>query len=152
MHFSTNGDMLTDDLMISLIEKGFTHLTITDYEEKPQDRLKALARKYPLHAMLRHQDDFKKINKAGAVLDHKTTSEKPCLRPAYQLVINWNGDVVLCCNDFYGKFKFGNVNTQPLLEIWHSKNFTEVRDALRKPGNRAESPLCQFCDDPGVEP
>jgi radical SAM protein with 4Fe4S-binding SPASM domain len=152
LHFSTNGDMLTEDLLRTLIEKGFTHLTITDYEEKPQDRLKVLAKKYPLHAMLRHQDDFKKINKAGMVLDYKTTSEKPCLRPAYQMVINWNGDAVLCCNDFYGRFKFGNINTQPLLEIWNSENFTAVRDALRKPGSRAESDLCKYCDDPGVEP
>jgi len=64
-------------------------------------------------------------------------------------VINWRGEVLLCCHDFYGRYKMGQVGEQSLKEIWHSPEFRRCRELLSK-GQRALLPLCRQCDDSGA--
>jgi radical SAM protein with 4Fe4S-binding SPASM domain len=53
----------------------------------------------------------------------------------------WNGDVILCCSDFNGKYKIGNINETPLKLIWRDKKVEHVR---RRALNR-ELDICRDC-------
>jgi radical SAM protein with 4Fe4S-binding SPASM domain len=39
----------------------------------------------------------------------------------------WNGDVVICCQDWEGKHAIGNILEEPLADIWHKKVAMETR-------------------------
>ncbi|MGZ5509825.1 MAG: radical SAM/SPASM domain-containing protein, partial [Nitrososphaeraceae archaeon] len=110
---STNGDLLSEDNFKKLIKSGVDRFLITNYEKKPQKNLEELQKKYPYWIKLRNIDEFSKQNRAGMIYKRKNKNiDKPCLRASTQLVVNWNGDVLLCCNDYYAKYNFGNLEKQ----------------------------------------
>jgi radical SAM protein with 4Fe4S-binding SPASM domain len=47
------------------------------------------------------------------------------------VVIDWNGNVVLCCNDYFSSIKFGNVENEKFIDIWNSDLYTKTRSDLR---------------------
>ena len=70
----------------------------------------------------------------------------PCYRPSNQVVIDWKGDVVLCCNDFYANHTFGNVSNKPLLESWNHPTLDSMRSTLSRKGGRQSFDFCKECD------
>ena len=83
----------------------------------------------------------------GASLSVSETSTKykrrPCSLLWRNVVILWNGDVVLCCNDYDGRLVIGNVNESTLNEIWNNKRMKE----LRKQQSRGQynNGMCDMC-------
>lgn len=73
------------------------------------------------------------------------SSEKrkiPCRTLWRNLVVMWNGDVIPCCVDMYGKLILGNVTQQSLREIFNSPK----AQALRKRHLRGNFPkVCSSC-------
>jgi radical SAM protein with 4Fe4S-binding SPASM domain len=61
------------------------------------------------------------------------------------MTINWKGDVLLCCQDFYGEYVMGNVNADSLQTIWNNDKFRKYREKLSK-GQRRMIPICKYCD------
>jgi len=59
------------------------------------------------------------------------------------LVVDYKGDVLLCCDDYFGKYSFGNVNDKNIMDIWNSKNFKSMRKKLRK--GIFELDICKKC-------
>jgi len=71
--------------------------------------------------------------------------------PMYKAFIDWNGDVLLCCNDWARKqLPFGNVNKDTFSNIWMNQMFTRVRKTLLQ-GNRSRLSACQKCDTDGCK-
>jgi sulfatase maturation enzyme AslB (radical SAM superfamily) len=71
----------------------------------------------------------------------------PCSHVFDNMVILRDGTVPLCCIDYDGLNAFGNVMTTPLMEIWNSPRWEEVRQAHRA-GRRADIAMCGTCDVP----
>jgi radical SAM protein with 4Fe4S-binding SPASM domain len=141
----TNGDLLNEPILRELIIRGADWLLVTDYEEVPQVRLRELQEKYPYWIRLRH--GVCPSNKAGLIFERSNRMvHEPCLRPSSQLVINWKGEVLLCCNDYYGKRVFGDVNEETVLDVWNSADFVEIRRKLREYDGRKEVDICRECD------
>ncbi len=46
------------------------------------------------------------------------------------MVINWNGDVNLCCWDYEGKIVVGNVKKQGVFGTWQSQKMKNLKDRL----------------------
>jgi radical SAM protein with 4Fe4S-binding SPASM domain len=67
-----------------------------------------------------------------------------CSAPFDDVVILWNGDVVLCCYDHDGFNVIGNINEDSLKNIWHGEKVKRIRDLFmdKKTG---ELPLCRTC-------
>lgn len=147
----TNGDFLSEELFIKLIKAGVNTFLITNYEDLENQHFEFLKNKYPGHVILRNYKDFRKTNRAGELFDEKKLLITPCLRPTGQLVINWDGSVLLCCMDYYAKETFGNVNKQNIRNIWNNKEFSIKRELLKN-GKRASISLCKYCDDSGNIP
>ncbi len=67
-----------------------------------------------------------------------------CSAPFDDIVILWNGDVVLCCYDHDGFNVIGNINKDSLKNIWRGDKVKRIRDLFlhKKTG---DLPLCSTC-------
>ncbi len=93
---------------------------------------------------------LKLTNRAGTVSvgnQEPVLAGRPCHYLAYQLTLNWNGDVLLCVQDWHRKVIFGNVANQTLLEVWQSRPMAKRRAQLTR-GDRSASP-CSGCNTDG---
>lgn len=163
IQINTNGDLLTEERLLELIESGLDMLKVTDYGNMgiPKDtpkskiseqtkRLKYLAEKYPLYIYLRSWKEINLMNRAGAIFKRNNPrSNESCQRPSCQLIIDWQGNVILCCNDYYSEFKLGNVNEDSIIDIWRNSQFKEYRKVLES-GKREAIKLCAGCDCVGL--
>jgi len=71
-----------------------------------------------------------------------------CHYPFYKMLVDWNGDVLFCSNDWGREIVVGNLERQGLRDIWLSDRMLDVRRALAK-GDRTSSP-CSRCNVHGV--
>lgn len=85
-------------------------------------------------------------NRSGNIPNFKEVKrlDKHCTRPFRFLNINYTGDAILCCNDYYGETNFGNVTTHTLLEIWNHHVFNLYR--LKLQNKKRDCFLCSNCD------
>lgn len=82
--------------------------------------------------------DFDKINLG------KKRIFKDCTRLFKQAYILFNGDMVLCCTDYYKTMVLGNVAESSIYEVWNSPRAQAIRrDFLR--GDLRNNPLCAKC-------
>ncbi|NIA12794.1 MAG: radical SAM protein [Nitrospiraceae bacterium] len=68
-----------------------------------------------------------------------------CIRPSREMCVLWNGDVVLCCVDWWRTEVVGNVAEQSVQEIWQGARLREVRTALRENDERTLPKICANC-------
>ena len=87
-------------------------------------------------------------NRAGAIRikNHKMNKRKSCSFPQDYMTIDASGDVHLCCNDYYEKYVFGNVENESILKIWNSDELKKYRQILRKEESRQKIDICKDCD------
>ena len=78
----------------------------------------------------------------------KEPLRQPCYYPHYRMMIDHNGDVLLCPHDWGKKLVVGNVAKEHLIAIWTGKLLTQVRKRLGAADRRA--PPCNVCDVPGT--
>ncbi len=69
----------------------------------------------------------------------------PCTFLWYALAIFWDGIVVPCPQDFFGKLALGNVNQNSLVELWNSKKEKFLREKMTRNDYKVLSP-CNKCD------
>jgi hypothetical protein len=72
-----------------------------------------------------------------------------CWRIDRGLHVLYNGDVVICCNDYHREVVLGNLREQSIAEVFRSERYREVR---RQVLGLAESPsdfICKRCSKPG---
>jgi len=67
-----------------------------------------------------------------------------CAKPFRELSIRWDGNVAICCNDWRGYCKIGNVLSSTLEELWQSPVMRAARRKLYH-GMRDFGP-CHGCD------
>jgi len=76
------------------------------------------------------------------------SGKSACFYTHYAMMIDWNGDALICCQDMYNRtVKFGNVQTKPLIDIWMDGKLMEFRNKLKN-GERSLSP-CSNCNANG---
>lgn len=86
-------------------------------------------------------------NHAGGSFPLNAKAEgKRCVKPFRELSIRWDGNIAMCCNDWPGRYKIGNV-TEGLEALWQGAGFMAARQALLH-GNRSFDP-CKGCDYTG---
>ncbi|MFH0958054.1 MAG: SPASM domain-containing protein [Pseudomonadota bacterium] len=144
----SNGDMLTEAVLKELIASGMDEIYVTCYDEAIPERLSTLAKQYRSYVTIRLFRNVEKRNRAGIIdnVPKALDSMSPCPRPASQIVVNWHGDIVLCCNDYYGKYLFGNVEEKGLVDIWQSQEYSKFKNVLLRPGGRQDVDLCKQCN------
>lgn len=149
----TNGDRLTTKLIDNMIKVGVDNILISDYDKNPY--FKKLERDYEQIRIRRHFDDdtdryeeYNFTNRGGIMFDDFIAN--PCYYPSYKIVLDYNGDLLLCCNDWLRKQKpFGNIHEKNIMDIWTSEEYIYIRQELIK-GNRDLNDACRNCNANGT--
>ncbi len=147
LEIASNVDMLTEKKLRDLINAGLNKIIATNYDDKENDKMLKLAKKYSKIIHYRNYKDINIINRAGGLFNYKSKyTNNPCYSPSNLINIDWKGDVILCCNDHYSYFIFGNVNHNTIRDIWYSKRFNKIRAILRKKKGRSQIEICKNCE------
>ena len=160
---NTNGDKLTPDLLKGLFDAGLSSLYWNLYDGPEQVSLvkKIISDSGVPETLIRirpHWPDSTFLNDVGLFLNNRSGAlntpsnltlplKKTCHYPFYKLLIDWNGDVLVCSNDWLRKFIVGNVKDQSLDVIWMDPAWNEHRKLLLA-GDRTSQP-CNTCDVDG---
>lgn len=70
---------------------------------------------------------------------------EPCRFLWTDMVINWDGRVSVCCQDYEAKIVIGDINKNSLQEIWRGKIINDLRKK-HLAGKFSEIPLCSLCN------
>lgn len=157
----TNGDFLKPKLISDLYSSGLKQLVVSMYDGPEQieyfnnlfDECDIDKDLYTLRDRWYDEDeDYGLIytNRAGSMGEKLLfPHERPCYYPHYAAYIDWNGDVLLCCQDMYNRTViFGNILEKKLVDIWVDKKLNDFRKKLVK-GERTISP-CNNCTANGM--
>jgi radical SAM protein with 4Fe4S-binding SPASM domain len=158
----TNGDHLNSKLIKDLSDAGTAYIVVSMYDGPHQIQTYS-----DMFAQVDLDDNFyllrdrwhsqkdgfglKLTNRAGTIDigDQDPVNIKhPCHYPAYSMTVDWNGDALLCVQDWNKKVKLGNIFSQSLMEIWISSNLSKRRIQLAH-GNRKLNP-CALCNTDGT--
>ena len=156
----TNGDPLTADLVKNLVSEGPVYFVVSMYDGEHQraaySDIFAVSglpqNSYILRDRWYTEDEeygLKLTNRAGVYKYGQSPdiADSACFYPSYSMTIDWNGDSLLCVQDWNKRVKFGNVATSSLVEIWASKRLHKIRMQNIKLG-RKSSP-CNLCNANG---
>ncbi len=85
-------------------------------------------------------------NHAGAAFPkNERAAGRRCAKVFREMSIRWDGNIALCCNDWPGRYRCGNILKEPSLEqIWQGAPFYAARKKLYH-GERDFGP-CDGCD------
>ena len=137
----TNGDFLTEERYVALIEAGIHHIVVTSHSGRRHPERDRQEVHYP--------EDMKLSNRGG-YLKHLPASTaqmrtQPCFLPSEMLVVTARGDVLLCHEDALRRQVMGNIRQEPVDVIWNSVDFVRARECLAA-GRRSEaSSICGEC-------
>lgn len=70
-----------------------------------------------------------------------------CHYPVDTLNVLADGTVILCCNDWEHKQRFGNLNESSVSELWNARKMRSFREAALE-GRLRKYPMCKGCDYP----
>ena len=82
-------------------------------------------------------------NRAGYLFEESVNL--PCYQPFMKSIMDWNGEVYVCCEDWNRKETYGNVYNESFSSIWSSEKLDIIRKNLLK-GNRSFSLTCKKCN------
>ena len=155
LDITTNGRLLTLEKLDHLFELGLDNININDYRgdrdafpDKWSSYLVPIYEAYnnnPKVSFQKRRLDEILPNYAGNIPQSFDKSLLGfCNYPFRKLTIAYNGDVLLCCNDFMYDTCFGNVMEDPLIDCWNHPTMNEIRISLLKDKRIG---LCERCND-----
>lgn len=148
----TNGDLLSIDKFNELLSLGIDKFVISEHDRSLSRQLKSLysyvddlPKKKKKIKRYNIVPETRLSNRGGLVSPSQLNTIPRCAFHHNPVAIDYNGNVILCCNDFFSTMKFGNISNERFLDIWFDKRFQKIRKELRK--KRYKLPICQKCVD-----
>jgi radical SAM protein with 4Fe4S-binding SPASM domain len=161
----SNGDLLTVKKLQKLYNAGLDAINISMYDGPHQIKYFEDMRKeagVPESFVVTRRRYFENgnygitISNRGGLIDsnefrdenEESIVELPlkqaCYYPFYMIVVDYNGDVLLCPHDWNKTLKFGNLKNEKLFDIWNGKVLNSIRERLSN-FDRNFAP-CKTCD------
>lgn len=162
---NTNGDVLTVEAIHSLFDAGLTGLYINMYDGPEQEPVfKKLVEEAGLtedqYKLRPHwigpDEEFGLVlnnrsgvlqNEAAGLVQLATPLKRRCHYPFYKMLVDWDGRVLFCSNDWGREIVIGSVLESHVKELWLSETMLEIRRRLAQ-GDRNHSP-CNKCNVKG---
>jgi MoaA/NifB/PqqE/SkfB family radical SAM enzyme len=152
---TTNGRLLTVEQLDKLFSLGLDNININDYRgdrdkypKKWSPNIETIHEAYgnnPKVYFKKRSFDEKLPNYAGNIpQEYKKEEFGFCNYPFRKLTIAYNGDILLCCDDFMYDTCFGNVMKDSLIDSWNAKSYNDYRLALLE---NKRIGLCSACND-----
>lgn len=155
LDITTNGRLLTVEMIDRLFTLGLDNININDYRgdrdkypQKWSSYLEPIYAAYgnnPKVSFKQRRFDESLPNYAGNIPQSFSKEDFGfCNYPFRKLTIAYNGDILLCCDDFMYDTCFGNVMTDKLLDCWNNPKINEIRVSLL---DNKRIALCERCND-----
>ncbi len=149
----TNGDFLTKKRFKSLVSAGVDSFYVTLHMEKENPGFmkfyNSLSNKNQSKIILRRLYPESLLSSRGGLVEVKHKEiKKFCGFPSHNVVIDVHGNFVLCCEDYFGKNKWGNVKEESIMEIWNKKRFRKLRRDTMK--GKFELDICKHCTNKDI--
>lgn len=162
----TDGDFVTPEKLRSLFGAGLDTLLISMYDGPEQeahfqniiDQVELGDSKVILRKRWLPPEEHYGItlnNRAGlvnlpqiGVIPLVESLKRPCFYPFYEVLVDYDGAVLLCPHDWRKKLIVGNLNDQTIHDLWDSNVLKRVRRNLSN-GDRNFAP-CNECDVDGT--
>lgn len=158
----TNGDVLTSEYLTKLYKSNVSKVLISMYDGPEQIPIfnemihsSGVPKSFTIlrDRWYDENKDFgvKLTNRTGTVNignQVKNDTYTVCYYPSYQFLIDWNGDIFLCPQDWQRRITMGNMMQESLFNIWTGNIITKYRKNLLN-GNRKLSP-CDSCNANGT--
>ena len=158
----TNGDVLSPQRLQELYISDVSKVLVSMYDGPEQiKKFNQMTKKanVPEDLVILRDRWYDKFNDFGVKLTNRagTISEgeqeeigkyKDCFYPTYQFLIDWNGNVYLCPQDWQRKVSMGNIMQETIDQIWNGKTITAYRKNLLS-GKRCSGP-CKSCNANGT--
>jgi len=123
---------------VQLIVTRYNYIEVEEFKRRFSPLVKGIGR-------IRVKDFSTFAGKVDDLGVSKTPSRlSKCRKLFNSTAILWNGDVVLCCRDYEGITKVGNVMEKPLIDIWTSNEYIRYRRAFLERDWETLS-LCRKC-------
>ena len=72
-----------------------------------------------------------------------------CTRVDRWFHFSYNGELVLCCNDYCKEVVLGDITKNTITEIMESKRYKEINQQVRGEIPSASDFICKRCTSPG---
>jgi len=144
----TNGDFLTPEFAEFLMRQGINRFFISTHGRDPtelRDRFATFIPPEALRIVVMHEQEASVCNRGGAVtVNNPTPGMRTCNRDNYKIcpIIAWNGDMMLCHNDYHRVHPVGNIADQSLRELWLG-DYQKLRREME--GGYFRLPICHKC-------
>lgn len=158
---NTNGDRLTKQNLVQLFESGISMIYVNMYDGPEQEKVFVdlfdsagiSATQYILRPHWPGGYQLILNNRSGLVENSITGSvdsplKKSCYFPFSKAMIDWNGDLLLCPQDWGRNYVAGNLVRQHIRDVWLGKNLEYIRKKLAEQ-DRSTSP-CNRCNTNGT--
>ena len=162
-YIHTNGDVLRgDDALCAEIKHSYVFIVVGLYDYQTNEELEA-AKTYWRERLAGTAVEFSPIGLGEVLSAHSIGVPRalvpqdsrmgrldlrypnaPCHRPLIRLLIRYDGEMCLCCEDTSGAFKLGNVFERSLEQLWYSDRHIEIIESLMG-GKRENYDLCRNC-------
>ena len=159
----TNGDPLDKERLLEIYNSKTSRLIISLYDGPKQlNKFKKMIKDSGIGedlVILRDRwysdkKDYgvKLTNRAGTISignqpDVENYRDRKCFYPTYSVLIDWNGDIFLCPQDWQRRISIGNLMQKHFFDIWNGALMNKYRNNLLQ-GNRCENP-CKNCNADG---
>ena len=158
----TNGDVLSAKRLQELYLNDVSKVLVSMYDGPEQiKKFNEMTKKanVPEDIIILRDRWYDKFNDFGVKLTNraeqliqeikkKLENSKNCFYPSYQFLIDWNGNVYLCPQDWQRKVSMGNIMQETIYKIWTGKTLTSYRKNLIS-GKRCSGP-CKSCNADGT--
>jgi len=161
-NLNTNGDKIVNDQWYTIddfISAGLSLIRIDVYDNADQyfywrNKLDQYKGKIRFEIRPQFLTVSKSFHNRTGMSTHKGISsrvlDKKCYTPSTLGFIDWNGDVLLCCNDWSRSGgTFGNVNNVPFHKIWNNMQMNEIRGSLMNNSRKQVGSPCNKCSANG---
>jgi radical SAM protein with 4Fe4S-binding SPASM domain len=143
----TNGDFLTVDLYKELIKTGVRQFYITQHLPELSGNVKKVLdyrKEYGDGKVLLLCFRRDKLNnRGGSVEVEGAVAIKKCKWPLHSIGVDYAGNVLFCCNDYFSTVKLGNINSERLIDIWNKPYYKKLRKEVKK--GIFELEICKKC-------
>ena len=157
----TNGDPLKPSLLKKIFESKATKLIVSMYDGEHQiDYFEKMINETGIDkdfVVLRNRwhnadEDFgvKLTNRVGNIKigeQKKIDINRGCYYSSYQLLIDWNGNVYLCPQDWDRRLPVGNVMQDHFFEVWSGKIMNKYR--IKHLTEKRDISPCNKCNADG---
>ena len=146
----TNGELLNIQWYKRLINAGVTSFKVAQHLEKQSVGVLEVINYRNKYGNDGVNFDYKKLeiikSRGGLIeLDSNATAKQECNWPDFHIGFSFDGEVMMCCNDYLNEVKIGNIKSERLIDIWNKLHYQKIRSDIRE-GNFTLD-ICKNCSD-----